>query len=82
MTDAGLPVLIGPGDAVMRSPSNREIAARLGLHESLCCDNSPNRHATAYSKATAHPVIASAEPGERWSPVTRTTPSPSEACDR
>jgi hypothetical protein len=32
----------------------------------LCCDNSPNRHATAHAKATSHPVIASAEPGERW----------------
>jgi hypothetical protein len=32
----------------------------------LCCDNSPNRHATAHAKSTSHPVIASAEPGERW----------------
>jgi hypothetical protein len=31
-----------------------------------CCDNSPNKHATAHAKATNHPVIASAEPGERW----------------
>jgi hypothetical protein len=32
----------------------------------LCCDNSPNRHATRHSRATGHPVIASAEPGENW----------------
>jgi len=32
----------------------------------LCCDNSPNRHATKHAHATKHPVIASAEPGERW----------------
>jgi uncharacterized UBP type Zn finger protein len=32
----------------------------------LCCDNSPNRHATKHAKQTSHPVIASAEPGERW----------------
>jgi len=32
----------------------------------LCCDNSPNRHATKHAQATQHPVIASAEPGERW----------------
>ena len=32
----------------------------------LCCDNSPNRHATKHARATEHPVIASAEPGERW----------------
>jgi uncharacterized UBP type Zn finger protein len=32
----------------------------------LCCDNSPNRHATAHARLSQHPVIASAEPGERW----------------
>ena len=32
----------------------------------LCCDSSPNRHATAHAHASGHPVIASAEPGERW----------------
>ena len=32
----------------------------------LCCDNSPNRHASKHAHATGHPVIASAEPGERW----------------
>ena len=32
----------------------------------LCCDNSPNKHATKHALATQHPVIASAEPGERW----------------
>ena len=31
-----------------------------------CCDNSPGRHATRHARATGHPVIASAEPGERW----------------
>ena len=32
----------------------------------LCCDNSPNRYATRHAQASGHPVIASAEPGERW----------------
>jgi hypothetical protein len=32
----------------------------------LCCDSSPNRHASKHAKAAAHPVIASAEPGEQW----------------
>lgn len=32
----------------------------------LCCDNSPNRHATKHAHSSGHPVIASAEPGERW----------------
>ncbi len=31
-----------------------------------CCDDSPNRHATKHAKATGHPVVASAEVGERW----------------
>jgi len=31
-----------------------------------CCDSSPNRHATKHARATGHPVIASAEPGESW----------------
>jgi hypothetical protein len=32
----------------------------------LCCDNSPNRHATRHAHASMHSVIASAEKGERW----------------
>jgi hypothetical protein len=32
----------------------------------LCCDSSPNRHASAHARGTNHAVIASAEPGERW----------------
>ena len=31
-----------------------------------CCDNSPNRHATAHYHETGHPLIRSAEPGEEW----------------
>ncbi len=31
-----------------------------------CCDDSPNRHATAHHRSTAHPVITSAEVGETW----------------
>jgi uncharacterized UBP type Zn finger protein len=31
-----------------------------------CCDDSPNRHATQHARESNHPVIASAEPGERW----------------
>lgn len=31
-----------------------------------CCDSSPNRHATAHSKASDHSVIQSFEPGEEW----------------
>ena len=31
-----------------------------------CCDSSPNRHATKHARSSGHPVVASAEPGERW----------------
>jgi len=32
----------------------------------LCCDSSPNQHASRHAKSAGHPVIISAEPGERW----------------
>jgi uncharacterized UBP type Zn finger protein len=32
----------------------------------LCCDSSPHKHATAHFQATGHPVVISAEPGEKW----------------
>lgn len=32
----------------------------------LCCDSSPNRHATKHARGNKHPVIASAEAGESW----------------
>jgi hypothetical protein len=34
--------------------------------QTLCCDDSPNRHAKEHAHVTGHPVIASAEVGERW----------------
>jgi len=32
----------------------------------LCCDSSPNRHASKHARASQHPVVASAERDERW----------------
>jgi hypothetical protein len=32
----------------------------------LCCDSSPNRHASRHARAAGHPVAISAEPGEQW----------------
>lgn len=32
----------------------------------LCCDSSPNQHASKHARTVGHPVIASAERGERW----------------
>lgn len=31
-----------------------------------CCDSSPNKHASKHARASGHPVIASAQLGERW----------------
>jgi Zn-finger in ubiquitin-hydrolases and other protein len=32
-----------------------------------CCDDSPQRHATAHANASGHPIIRSLQPGEDWS---------------
>ena len=32
----------------------------------LCCDSSPNRHATKHFHASAHPIVQSFQPGEDW----------------
>jgi uncharacterized UBP type Zn finger protein len=32
-----------------------------------CCDDSPNRHATAHAEESGHPLIRSLERGEVWS---------------
>ncbi|WP_306904494.1 UBP-type zinc finger domain-containing protein [Arthrobacter pascens] len=31
-----------------------------------CCDDSPNKHATAHYRQTGHPYVQSFEPGETW----------------
>ena len=32
----------------------------------LCCDSSPNQHASKHAVKEKHPVAISAEPNERW----------------
>jgi len=32
----------------------------------LCCDSSPSKHASKHAISMGHPVIISAEPGEKW----------------
>jgi len=32
----------------------------------LCCDSSPNQHASRHAVQENHPVMISAEPGEYW----------------
>lgn len=31
-----------------------------------CCDDSPQRHASAHWRSSGHPIIRSFEPGEDW----------------
>ncbi len=38
----------------------------LGCGHVGCCDSSPGRHASAHFRQSAHPVVQSFEPGERW----------------
>jgi hypothetical protein len=65
--------------ATVKQPSRRECQDCIRIHSTwlhlrtcqtcgvtLCCDSSPNRHASAHARASLHPVIASAEVGERW----------------
>jgi uncharacterized UBP type Zn finger protein len=39
----------------------------LGCGHVGCCDDSPNRHASAHAAASQHPIIRSLQPGEDWS---------------
>ncbi|WP_299216855.1 UBP-type zinc finger domain-containing protein [uncultured Dokdonia sp.] len=32
----------------------------------LCCDSSPNKHASKHAKEQNHVVVSSAEPQEKW----------------
>jgi len=38
----------------------------LACGRTSCCDNSPNRHATAHFGETGHPMIRTAEADEDW----------------
>ncbi|MFL5341457.1 MAG: UBP-type zinc finger domain-containing protein [Gemmataceae bacterium] len=68
---------VGLKPAQPRTPAGCEECLRAGTswaHLRLCltcghvgcCDSSPGKHATRHARHTAHPVIASYEPGERW----------------
>jgi hypothetical protein len=77
MTDRGCPHLnsVDP----VKQPEVRECAecVKIGARwvhlrtcqqcgVTLCCDSSPNKHASKHAHASRHPVIASAQPEERW----------------
>jgi ubiquitin-hydrolase Zn-finger-containing protein len=63
----------------VKLPERRECAECVKMHArwvhlrtcqecgaTLCCDSSPNKHASKHARTSGHRVIASAEPGERW----------------
>ena len=77
MTDA--PCAHISGIATVKHPARRECAecVKIGARWvhlrtcqqcgiTLCCDSSPNKHASKHAHASGHPVIASAQPNERW----------------
>ena len=51
---------------VMQKMTDQPVTTCQECGATLCCDSSPNRHASKHARASDHPVIASAEPGERW----------------
>lgn len=38
----------------------------VSCHRTLCCDDSPNKHARRHYEIADHTVIRSKEPGENW----------------
>ncbi|MGH2467372.1 MAG: UBP-type zinc finger domain-containing protein [Candidatus Limnocylindrales bacterium] len=58
----------GEGCAECLQAGGRWVHLRLCLTcgQVLCCDSSPNRHASAHARAAGHPVVRSYEPGEDW----------------
>lgn len=43
-----------------------ELRMCLTCGQVACCDDSPNRHATAHFNESGHPIIKSLQPGEGW----------------
>ena len=77
MTDATCPHIVAVKKVIRPKAHECETCMKIGsnwLHlrtcqscgVTLCCDSSPNRHASKHAHSTGHPVIASAEPGEQW----------------
>jgi CPA2 family monovalent cation:H+ antiporter-2 len=67
--DAILPVVpTSPGCAECLAAGERWVHLRVCMScgHVGCCDDSPNRHATAHWHASGHPVMRSLEPGETW----------------
>jgi ubiquitin-hydrolase Zn-finger-containing protein len=77
MSDRGCSHLDAIDSIKQRQRREREECVKIGAYwvhlrtsqtrgATLCCVSSPNRRASKHAHATGHPVIASAQPGERW----------------
>jgi hypothetical protein len=67
---AGASAEVAPGaeceDCVREGGSWVHLRRCLTCDGVRCCDSSPAKHASTHAGAAAHPVAASAEPGEHW----------------
>jgi hypothetical protein len=66
ITDVKLPKQLVCEECVKTGSSWVHLRTCQQCGATLCCDNSPNRHASKHARASHHPVIASAQPDERW----------------
>jgi CPA2 family monovalent cation:H+ antiporter-2 len=61
-----LPTSVGCEECLRQGTSWVHLRVCTACGQVGCCDSSPGQHARAHADETAHPVIASLEPGESW----------------
>ncbi len=61
-----LPVNRGCEECILTGDRWVHLRRCLTCDQTLCCNDSPNRHASAHAEAAGHPTIRSAEPNEDW----------------
>jgi hypothetical protein len=66
ITEVKLPEVLECAECVKIGASWVHLRTCQTCGATLCCDSSPNQHATKHAHASGHAVIASAQPGERW----------------
>jgi uncharacterized UBP type Zn finger protein len=60
------PPLHGCSDCIDTGGTWVHLRQCLACGHTACCNESPNRHATAHFRATGHPMIRSVVPDEPW----------------
>lgn len=60
------PSAVGCEDCLRIGGTWRHLRLCMGCGHVGCCEESPNRHASAHFAAIGHPVIRSFEPDESW----------------